>query len=278
MKYSLRKGDRGQEVKRLQCRIGVTVDGDFGPKTDIAVKDYQQIKNLVVDGIAGPVTLGSLCIEVLPGVDLSNHNGKIDFAAMSRAGVKYAWVKLTEGTTHVNPGYVDRVRGCRDHGIAVGAYHFGRPDTYSKDPKDAKDEVDNFLNALSTVGLNSGDLIPVLDVEKGLKTDDQHNVDWCLEWLSLVEDAHSVKSIIYTARWAVDLYLNRSTTTSLQQLCEYPLWWACYNEGVYPKKNVKPWLDWDIWQWTGSGIVPGVRGRCDQNWLAGGQLNKLTIP
>ena len=37
-KYSLRKGDTGQEVKRLQQKLGLIIDGNFGVKTDKAVK------------------------------------------------------------------------------------------------------------------------------------------------------------------------------------------------------------------------------------------------
>jgi len=145
----LRKKDKGQEVKRLQLNLGISADGDFGPKTDVAVRDYQKANGLSADGIAGPATLGALGIPVLYGVDLSRHNGTVDFAAMASSGVKFAWVKLTEGTTHTNPGFEEKFRGCRDHGIIVGAYHFGRPDTYVNDPTDAKDEVDNFLNSLT---------------------------------------------------------------------------------------------------------------------------------
>ena len=40
--YTLRKGNKGQEVARLQSKIGAKTDGDFGPKTEKAVKEYQQ--------------------------------------------------------------------------------------------------------------------------------------------------------------------------------------------------------------------------------------------
>jgi len=52
----LKKGSSGQEVEELQAALGITVDGDFGPKTEQAVKDYQQSNGLEVDGIVGPKT------------------------------------------------------------------------------------------------------------------------------------------------------------------------------------------------------------------------------
>ena len=49
----LKKGDKGEEVKKLQTLLGVTADGDFGNKTDEAVKQFQKDNGLVVDGILG---------------------------------------------------------------------------------------------------------------------------------------------------------------------------------------------------------------------------------
>lgn len=46
----------GDDVKKLQAKLGIKVDGDFGPKTAEALKDYQRSKNLKVDGIFGDKT------------------------------------------------------------------------------------------------------------------------------------------------------------------------------------------------------------------------------
>jgi hypothetical protein len=57
----VRKGDQNHPVKTLQYLLRardhtVTVDGIFGPKTDAAVRAFQQQKGLAVDGIVGPNT------------------------------------------------------------------------------------------------------------------------------------------------------------------------------------------------------------------------------
>ena len=131
-KYTLRKGDEGQEVKRLQSKLPTVADGKFGPKTEAEVRSYQQHNGLGMDGIAGPQTLGNLGIEVLPGIDVSSHNGTIDFKKVREAGVRYAWIKLHRGyNSHQNPGFQKKFDDARDNDIIVGAYHFARPDTYS---------------------------------------------------------------------------------------------------------------------------------------------------
>lgn len=52
----LKLGSKGQEVKELQDFLEITVDGDFGPATEAAVKSWQSKNGLVADGIVGPKT------------------------------------------------------------------------------------------------------------------------------------------------------------------------------------------------------------------------------
>jgi len=52
----LKRGLAGEPVKVLQQKLGVTADGQFGPGTEKALKDYQTKHGLQVDGIAGPDT------------------------------------------------------------------------------------------------------------------------------------------------------------------------------------------------------------------------------
>lgn len=56
-------GSQGEIVKEIQKKIGAKPDGDFGPKTEIAVKQWQASKGLVADGIVGSVTLLKMGIK-----------------------------------------------------------------------------------------------------------------------------------------------------------------------------------------------------------------------
>ena len=56
----LRKGMKSVGVAMMQEALGITSDGDFGPGTERALKEWQSNNGLVVDGIAGPSTLGEL--------------------------------------------------------------------------------------------------------------------------------------------------------------------------------------------------------------------------
>jgi hypothetical protein len=53
---TIKKGSTGEDVKRWQSIINVTVDGDFGPQTEEATKVWQKKNKLVPDGVVGPLT------------------------------------------------------------------------------------------------------------------------------------------------------------------------------------------------------------------------------
>lgn len=61
----LKRGLSGAPVKRLQEKLGIGADGDFGPGTEKAVREFQQANGLAVDGIAGPDTFTAMGLQEL---------------------------------------------------------------------------------------------------------------------------------------------------------------------------------------------------------------------
>jgi peptidoglycan hydrolase-like protein with peptidoglycan-binding domain len=57
---TLRRGAEGDLVKDIQAKVGVGQDGDFGPHTEAAVRQFQRDKGLVPDGIVGPASWAEL--------------------------------------------------------------------------------------------------------------------------------------------------------------------------------------------------------------------------
>lgn len=92
----LKKGSTGNEVFKLQealIQLGyneVISDGVFGPKTELAVKDYQMTKGLPVDGVVGPSTYSEICSELVPGMFLSEDDYK---SAAKELDVEVAVIK-----------------------------------------------------------------------------------------------------------------------------------------------------------------------------------------
>ena len=62
----MRRGDTGDEIKELQRQLRLAgqdtgpLDGIFGPKTEAAVKAFQEAEGLAADGIVGPNTAGAI--------------------------------------------------------------------------------------------------------------------------------------------------------------------------------------------------------------------------
>lgn len=57
---TLRRGSKGDAVKKMQAKLGLAADGDFGPGTEAALKKWQSANGLAADGVAGPKTLAKL--------------------------------------------------------------------------------------------------------------------------------------------------------------------------------------------------------------------------
>lgn len=269
--FVLKEGSIGQEVKRFQqTSLNVKDDGIFGPKTKEALKNFQKYNNISPDGIYGLETQEKMGTEIFSGIDVSSHNGTIDWVAVSKTDTKFSFVKLTEGRTHNNPKRKENWEGAKKNGIVVGGYHFARPDT-DFSLEDSIEEAKHFINALRIVGWEKGvDLAPVLDLEAGMKTDDEYNAKWAVKFCEYIESQLGVKPIVYTAKWFWDAYLASSKSETLDKLTKYPVWWAHYTTNMQEDPNIVGWKNWDIWQWTGSGYVNGIAGKVDRNWLPGG--------
>jgi putative chitinase len=52
----LKNGSKGEDVKKLQAKLGLAADGAFGPGTEKAVKEWQSANGLTADGIVGAGT------------------------------------------------------------------------------------------------------------------------------------------------------------------------------------------------------------------------------
>jgi Transglycosylase-like domain/Putative peptidoglycan binding domain len=81
----VKRGDRGDAVRKVQSALGVAADGVFGPMTERALKRFQRGKGLLVDGIVGPQTRAAL------GLDPFSRSGVVrNSSALPRVLVRIA--------------------------------------------------------------------------------------------------------------------------------------------------------------------------------------------
>ena len=58
------------------------------------------------------------------GIDVSKYQGTIDWNAVASSGVKFVWIKATEGGDHIDERFQANWQGAKQVGIPHGAYHF----------------------------------------------------------------------------------------------------------------------------------------------------------
>lgn len=110
---------------------------------------------LAVPRLYGRLELAPLWYDVV-GVDVSNHQGDIDWAALSASGVAFAYIKATEGGDFQDRRFATNWSGAKAAGLPRGGYHFFRQ---------CRSGADQAANFIRTVPKEPGSLPPVIDAE-----------------------------------------------------------------------------------------------------------------
>jgi GH25 family lysozyme M1 (1,4-beta-N-acetylmuramidase) len=203
-----------------------------------------------------------------PGIDVSHWQGSVDWRAVAAAGYRFAFVKATEGRSREDPTFARNRRQATAAGLAVGAYHFARPDASAGD---AVAEANEFLRVARPA---AGELVPVLDLEVAGPLGPGSLQAWVRTWLDRVRSATGVRPAIYAGPtfWRVHM----ADTTDF---ASYPLMLA--DQAAPPSVPAHGWsgLGWTVWQWSVCGRVPGVSSHCvDLDALRSDRVRLVTMP
>ncbi|MBS1954391.1 MAG: glycoside hydrolase family 25 protein [Cyanobacteria bacterium SZAS-4] len=193
----------------------------------------------------------------IPGIDVSIYQGKIDWQRVKQAGIKFAFVKATEGATFQDKLFKENIRAAQSAGISCGAYHFFRPKT------PIGPQVDNFINSIRSAGVT---VLPALDLEvpadwRNIPRGDRINL--VIEWLERVKSVLGIPPIIYLSS-----SFPGDVLTDAHELAAYPLWLAHYTKHPAPVVPA-PWQTYTFWQHSDRGAVEGIVGNVDLNWFNG---------
>jgi lysozyme len=191
------------------------------------------------------------------GIDVSKFQGDIDWSAVANSGVKFAWIKATEGGDR-DARFQANWEGAKAAGIPHGAYHF----VYWCRPP--LEEISNFER---NAPVEDDALPPVLDVEatptsptcRRHLTQDGAVADMQV-MLHEMERHYGKRPIIYTT---IDFY---QAILSDGALVDYPIWVRSTKHHPAVKYGSRAW---HFWQYQSDGRVPGIGGKVDKDAFYG---------
>ena len=186
------------------------------------------------------------------GVDVSHHQGEIDWERVAGDDIEFAYIKATEGGDFVDVSFEANWRGAADAGLDRGAYHFFtlcRP---------GKDQAANFL---ATVPPDPDALPPVVDLElSGNCSDrpDRQQIEQELDvFLDEVETATDRQVVLYVGADFEQRY-------HLRDQLERPIW----HRRMLRRPGVGGWWMWQFHAWA---AVDGIDGDADLNVMRAGE-------
>lgn len=182
------------------------------------------------------------------GIDVSHHQGVIDWAALPAQQVDFAYIKATEGGDHRDRRFVENWAAAGHVGIARGAYHFFTL---------CRSGVEQAANFIATVPLDAAALPPVIDLEFGGNCAARPSPAALMKELTAF-----VRPVEAQFGKPVTLYLTREfdAAYSLSTRVRRPLWLR--RLVLEPTWGARPWT---IWQASSFRRVSGITGRVDWN-------------
>lgn len=192
------------------------------------------------------------------GIDISKHNGKIDFKKVKEAGFEFAFIRIAyrgygkAGNLKEDEMYKTNLKNAKEAGLKIGAYVFSQAINEEEAMEEAKFAVD-LLKEYSL------DLPLVFDPEtiKGdvARTDNVDGLKFTKNAIAFCEEIKKsgLKPAIYSNLVWEDYYYD------LSKLQDYDIWYADYSKIPQTPYNFK------YWQFSEVGIVDGVKGLVDLN-------------
>jgi len=171
---------------------------------------------------------------------------------VAEAGISFAYLKATEGTTFTDPRFAEHRRAATRAGVDVAGYH------YFQLCSDGAAQAEHFLDVLG----RPGDLPPALDLELAGSCADPPPAATLLAevraFLAVVDRRAGTRTLVY-------LYPDFEERFGFaDDLAGHPQW-------VRRLGDEEPRRPWAVWQYDDAGTVPGVAGRVDLD-LAGESL------
>ncbi|MEM9466792.1 MAG: GH25 family lysozyme [Actinomycetota bacterium] len=179
------------------------------------------------------------------GVDVSNHQGDIDWSAVAEDDISFAYIKATEGGDWIDARFDANWDGASAAGLDVGAYHFFTL------CRTGVEQADNFLRVVDHA---QATLPPALDLEFPNNCSERPTTEWVhrevAAWIDEVESATGEQVVLYVESAFDDRY-------GIFEAFDRQLW----------ERRIlrRPDREWMVWQFSYFADVAGIDGGVDLN-------------
>lgn len=182
------------------------------------------------------------------GIDVSHHNGDINWERVKNSGIEFAMIRTGYGIKNdrqIDKKFKQNIEGAKDAGIDVGVYHY----SYATSSHQAVEEANFCLEIISKYDID----YPICyDIEDNtiLQFNKQTKTDMCISFCDTIELAGYYAMIYCNPNW-----LNNHLYSE-QILNRYDLWLAQWG-------SESPSYACGIWQKSDKGKVDGINGYVD---------------
>lgn len=221
-------------------------------------------------GVPAPVPHAST--ETVPGIDVSAYQHGVDWKEAAARGVRFAYIKATEGDHYTSARLHDQYTGAKRAGIVRGAFHFAKPNVSTPVA-----QAEYFVKALDSLGggrvAGSSTLPPLVDLEYDpyVRTDGTDSC-WGLTpkqmvgWISAFVDTVTGLTGRVPALYTTTDWWMRCTADSVD-FAGNPLFLARFVDDPADGPGELPagWKRYTIWQYTSTGsryrgVTDGKKG------------------
>lgn len=233
-------------------------------KADVRKNTYDPARFGYVDDVSPNITYYDDNYAVMQGIDVSEHQGEIDWEKVADAGYGFVFIRVgfrgygEEGTLNEDTMAVEYLQEAEKAGLQVGAYFFSQ----AISEEEAAEEAEFAADIIKKSGVTL-DLPLVYDPEFAPHKDGRANY---LTSKQVCQNTDAFRDAAVKAiKCKVALYTNLYWENNLfdaETLNEYEIWYADY-EDVPDTPYHFTW-----WQYSESATVPGIKGDMDLNlWI-----------
>ena len=194
------------------------------------------------------------------GPDISKHNGVVNIKKVRDAGYKRIGIRAGYGKNNVDEKYVSNALACFNLAVQVLLYWFSYAYTVAMAVAEAEfciAQAKKYWEKCPIAFDFEYDSVNYAR-KKGINVTRQLATDMAIAFLSKVKEAGYIP-VIYTNKDYLNKYFEMDRI--VKALGKVYVWYARYTSSLSASE-----IDLaDIWQYTSSGAVPGISGKCDIN-------------